>query len=328
MSRAVLLFVVGCVMGCATFKPMIAATDDTTDYRAFRVAAYEGTRLARAQTYIAKHPQGAFIDEVKAAFEEEEPLFFAQSQSTREGVRRYLADLPSGPHASAAVALLGAFESSMKDAELLDIARKVRFEDSKLEAAAVQRRAVGELVLGAIGVFLDENVYETRRDDGPQALRTLMTGPRGATWGAVPAQREEDLFFSLPTRPTRESRLLSLEISAIERDGRVVEGRIEGDDMFVKWAEADQIVRLDPSLEEDRNEAHVHVIERLGGALERRFPVDSCRDLRRSSELVWRACEGWEVIVSAGTKSGAKDSIVIRGPGHGGATPAKRSAPR
>ena len=116
---------------------MTAPPSDLEDYRAFRVAAYEGTRLKRAKTYLEKHPQGAFVEEVHHAWEVEEPRFFARSQESRDGVRRYLADLPDGPHAPAAIALLIAFDSSMKDAELRDIARKVRFEDAKLERAAV-----------------------------------------------------------------------------------------------------------------------------------------------------------------------------------------------
>jgi hypothetical protein len=299
--------------GCATFKPMVARPGDLEDYRAFRVAGAEGTRLARAQTYLARHPKGAFADEVRAAFDEEEPRFFEASQATHEGARRYLADLPDGPHASAALALLTALGSNMQDAELRDIARRVRYEDAKLESAAVQRRAVGEAILGAIGVLLDEDVYGVRPTEGPAALRALMTGRTGSTWGTVPLRREEDLYFLLPTRPDRESRLLTIEVTLTEENGVVTGGRIEGGEMLVLWAEADQIVKLDPSAPEDRTEAQVHAMERLGGAFERRFPGASCPDRRGASELYHRACNGWEVVVLPGAQAGAKDAIVIRG---------------
>lgn len=299
--------------GCATFKPMIAPSGDLEDYRAFRVAGAEGTRLARAQKYLARHPQGAFAEEVRGAFEDEEPRFFVASQATQEGARRYLADLPDGPHAAAAIALLTALGSNMQDAELRDIARRVRYEDAKLESAAVQRRAVGESILGAIGVLLDEEVYGVPRTEGPPALRTLMTGRTGSTWGTVPRRREEDLYFLLPTRPERESRLFTLEVTLAEQEGVVVGARIEGADMLVLWAEADQIVKLDPSAPEDRTEAQVHAMDRLGGALERRFPEASCPDARADRELYHRACDGWDVVVLPGSHAGAKDAIVIRG---------------
>ncbi len=297
---------------CATLRPMTASPGDLEDYRAFRVAGAEGTRLARAKKYLARHPSGAFASEVAAAFEEEEPRYFERAQASREGARRYLADLPDGPHAAAALALLTALDSNMQDAELRDIARRVRFDDAKLETAAQQRRAVGEAILGAVGVFLDEDAYGVRRSEGPPALRTLMMGRSGTTWGSVPARREEDLYFLLPTRPERESRLVTLEITLAETDGLLTGATIEGADMLVKWAEADQIVKLDPSAPEDRTEAHVHAMERLGGALERRFPESTCPDARKDRELYHRACGGWEVVITPGAAAGGKDAIVIR----------------
>jgi hypothetical protein len=308
-----IVFIVG-TMGCASMKTMVAPPDDLEDYRAYRVAAYEGTRLARAKRYLDRHPKGAFADEVRAAFEEEEPSYYQRASATREGIRRYLADLPDGPHAVAAISALIVLGENLQDAELRDIVRRVRYEDAKLESAAVQRRAVGEAILGAIGVLLDDGVYGVPRAEASPGLRKVLNGRSGSTWGDVPAKREEDFFFLLPTRPERESRLLTLEISLVERGGVIAEASIDGSDMLVRWAEADQIVRLDPSAPEDRAEAHVHAMARLEGALERRFPANSCQDLRRERELYHRACNGWEAVVLPGKQAGEKDSIVVIGP--------------
>jgi hypothetical protein len=292
---------------------MVAGSGDLEDYRAFRVAAAEGTRLARALRYLERHPKGAFADEVRGAFDEEEPRFFERSQATSEGARRYLADLPDGPHATAALALITALRSTMADAELRDIARKVRYEDAKLETAAVQRRAVGEAILGAVGVLLDENVYGVTPAEGPPTLRALMLGRTGSTWGTVPSHREEDLFFLLPTRPERESRLVTLEVTLLEEDGLVTSARIEGTDLLVRWAEADQIVKLDPTAPGDRTEAQMHALDRLAGALERRFPASSCPDQRGERDLYHRRCDGWEVAVVPSASAGEKDAIILRG---------------
>ncbi|MDB4945260.1 MAG: hypothetical protein JWP97_4794 [Labilithrix sp.] len=301
--------------GCAALRPVTASSGDLADYRAFRVAAADGTRLARAKQYLERHPQGAFADEVRGAWDAEEPRYFAKAQSSREYARRYLVDLPDGPHAAAAMAMLVALQSTMDDAELTDIARKAQRDDVKLEAAAVQRRAVGEAILGAIGVLLDEEVYAARQSEGPPALRALMSGGHGTTWGAATAEHEEDHFFLLPTRPVRESRLVTMKVSLTEEEGRVVAAAVSGPDLFVRWAEADRIVRLDPAAPEDRTEAQIHVQERLVGALERRFPASHCPDARGDRELYHRACDGWEARVTAGTAAGESDVIVIRGPG-------------
>lgn len=299
---------------CSVFRPVVASSADLEDYRAFRVAAAEGTRLARAKRYLERHPTGSFADEVRAAFDEEEPRYFARAQTSREVARRYLADLPDGPHAPAVLALLIALESSMQEAELTDLARKVRYEDTKLEAAAVQRRAVSESILSAIAVFLEDDVYGAPLDRAPVVMRRRLVGG-DASWGTVPSSREEDHFFLLPTRPDRESRLLTLQITAVtDKDDRVTEGRIVAPDMFVRWMEAEQIVRLDPALEEDRAEARVFAMTRIEGALERRFPKAACKDLRGERELYHRACGGWDAVVTQGAGAGKTDAVVIRGP--------------
>jgi hypothetical protein len=313
MTRLFCIALLALGMGCAALGPTLATPDDLEDYRAFRVAAAAGTRLARAKAYVARHPQGRFAEEVTAAFDDEEPRYWEDAQRSREGLRRYIADLPEGPHAAAAHALLIAYRSSIEEAALEDLARKVRIGEARLEAAAVQRRAVGEGVLGAVGVFLDEGVYGVRHDELPASARALLLGRGSPTWGAVPRTHEEDYFFILPTRPERESRLLTLEIAVVEEDGVVIGGNVEGTDMFVRWTEADQIVRLDSDLDDDRTEAQVHAMSRLEGAFERRFPAASCPDRRTGDELYHRACDGWEVVVHAGSRAGAKDSIILRG---------------
>lgn len=322
------LLVVGLALltaACAELRPMLASPHDLEDYRAFRVAAAEGTRLARAKRYIDRHPNGSFIGEVKKAFEEEEPVYFEQAQGSREGIRRYLADLPEGPHAEAALALLIAFGSSMQDAELRDLARRVRFDDAKLEAAAVQRRAVGEAILTAVGILLEDDAYGVPRAESPK-LRSLLVGKNGPTWGGVPVKHEDDYFFLLPTRPERESRLLTLEVTVVEKGGIAVGATLEGSDMLVRWAEAEQIVRLDSGAAEDRTEAQVFAMNRLEGALERRFPTASCPDLRKDRELYHRACDGWEGVVLPGNKAGDNDAIILSSP-WGTAAHARTAAP-
>lgn len=314
--------------GCAELRAVVAPPNDLEDYRAFRVAAADGTRLARAKRYLERHPQGAWAKEVRAAFDDEEPRHFERAQASREGLRRYLVDLPDGPHAEAALSLLIAFGSSMEDAELRDLARHVRFEDDKLEAAAAQRRAVGEAILSSLGVLLDEDVYGAPLAEAPPKLRRLLLGATPPTWGAVPSRREEDHFFLLPTRPERESRLLTLEVSVGEADGVVAEARVEGADLLVRWAEAEQIAPLDASATDDRTEAQIFAMARLEGALERRFPSSSCPDLRQERELFHRACGGWEGVVTPGEGAGDKDVIVLRSPRAKRSGPAPSEPPR
>jgi hypothetical protein len=102
-------------------------------------------------------------------------------------------------------------------------------------------------------------------------------------------------------------------VTMIETNDVLTGAKLEGPDLLVRWAEADRIVALDTSAE-DRNEAHVHVMARLGGALERRFPSASCQDVSRGRELYHRACDGWEAVVTPGERPGDTDVLLLTSP--------------
>jgi hypothetical protein len=302
-------------LGCAALRSITAANDDLADYRAFRVAAHEGTRLARAQRYLEAHPAGAWADEVRAIFEAEEPKFFEAASLSRDETREYLADLPRGPHAEAAVILLTAFDRRIEDEATARMLRDARRTESMLDRANAQRRAVGETILAFLAALLDENVYSAHSDDAPDPLRRALRGSGRPTWGALPLRREADLFFTLPTRPERESRLVTVAIATALRDGVFFEGTIEGADLFVRWSEADEMRPLDPTRDADRAEAAAHVQEILAGALEARFPARRCEATDpRVPTLVARACDDWAAAARMAGAAGGLDTITIRGP--------------
>lgn len=316
MTRFAAPFVLSLLLaGCASGRALVAPPSDLADYRAFRVAAREGTRLSLARDYLERHPNGRFADEVRAAFEAEEPRFFERSQESREAVLGYLVDLPRGPHADAAVSLLVAFDTKLEERELDEIARKARLDEARLETAAVARRAVATSILAAVGALLEGSTYGVRLEEVGGPMRAVLTEEAPRTWGGAPKESERDLYFLLPTRPTAESRLLTLRVVLHDRDGIVRAAEVRGADLFVRWAEADSLAPLDPSRAEDRATAASHAMERLSGALERRFPSETCADRREGAELYRRSCGGWEVVVSTGRGAGDEDAILVtRGP--------------
>lgn len=305
-----MLFVTSCALG----KQLVAPTDDLADYRAYRAAAAEGTRLARAQSYLAKHPRGSWSEEVRVSFESEEQAYFEACSMTRDRTREYLVDLPQGPHAAAALALLTAFDQRIEDEATARMLREARRTEASLEMANEARRRVGETVLAWLAALLETNVYTARIEDAPPALRRALAANGAATWGGVPAARSVDLFFTLPSRPERESRLLTLTLSLAMRNDRVIGGTIEAPDMFVRWTEADMMRSLDSTLEADRALAARHVTELLEGALEARFPAKRC-DARdpKDPTLLARACDDWMATARmAEPGMGRGDSITIR----------------
>src|SRR4051794_11790032 len=103
-ARTVALsLVLWCIAACgANLREIAAASDDYSDYRAFRVAPTVGRRLKAASFYLGCPSDGAFRDEVLQWFDRVEPLFFEASADSISGMNAYLAALPSGPHADSA----------------------------------------------------------------------------------------------------------------------------------------------------------------------------------------------------------------------------------
>jgi len=301
--------------GCAAAKPILADSGDLADYRAFRVAAQRGTRLARAQHYLEAHPRGAWADEVRAAFEAEEPAFFEAAKASRRAAIEYLVDLPHGPHAAAAYSVLAAFDAKDDDFETTKLLAEARRTDAMLEHAAEKRRAVGERIVACVVALLEPSAYGKPLDDAPPALRRALGGVSAATWGGTRTRMDVDLAFVLPTPGGREERTASLELSVRVENGVVTEGRVWGPDLFVRWAEADAMRPFDASAPQARGAAATHAKDVLGGALEGLLPADRCRaPLTETGELIARKCDGWTVSVTMGEFAGAPDVILVRGP--------------
>jgi hypothetical protein len=313
LKRGAACLLLAGLAGCASFRSVTANDGDFADYSAFRMAAHEGTRLARAQDYIERHADGAWLAEVTAAFEREEPEYFEGAKATRARTSDYLASLPRGPHAEQALALLTAFDAKVEDATMAKLVREARRTEAMLDRSASQRRRVGESILADVATLLDPDVYGARLDAAPPSLARSLGGTR-QTWGRLPPRREEDLFFNLPTRPERESRVVTVTSAVNLENGRVIEARVEGSELFVRWAEADTMSALDPTSPDDRAAAADHAKDLLSGAFEARMPADRCRVPPGGDALIERACDGWSLIVRMSKSAGGLDAVVVRGP--------------
>jgi hypothetical protein len=313
VAKALLLLWYLACFGCAVPKQIFAATGDFTDYRAFRAADQEGTRLARAQQYLRRHPDGAWVDEVRKTFEAEEPAWFEAAKSSRIRTRDYIVDLPQGPHIEAARALLGLYYEPELDLDMLELMAEARRSAAFLEIQSERRRRVSELVLEELGALLDPATPGATLDEPPAVLAAALRGTHPCTWGkCVPiSRREDELFFGLPTPTEVEARVAKVSLRLALEHGRVVGGRIEGEDLFVRWAEANEIRVLDATAQSDRAAAANNVSDLLAGALEARLPGSRCSVRPREQEIVARACDGWHASVRMGARAGDIDVIAV-----------------
>jgi hypothetical protein len=317
-----LLMALACLacVGCAVAKQMLAAPDDLADYRAFRVAAEEGRRLARADNYLKRHPRGAWAGEVRAVFEAEEGTWFEAAKTSRTLARDYLVDLPHGPHADAARALLAFIKQDDSDIDTLVLLADSRRMAATLDVESVRREQVSDVVLEELSVLLDPTTPGAVIDDPPRALASALPGPPRRTWGTGPSApppkplREDQLSFVVRTPTGPEKRIAQVRLRLNLAGRRVVGGRIEGADLFIRWTEANEVRVLDTANVTDRATAASAVLEILGGALEARFPAARCTARPRQGDILARACDGWRSSARMGARPGDEDVISVQGP--------------
>jgi len=315
LSVALLPVVLSALVSCAVPRQMLASPADLGDYREFRTAAHEGRRLAMAQRYLVRHPDGAWAAEVRPLFEAEEEAWFEAAKSSRSRAREYVIDLPDGPHVEGARALLVLFDEHQGDVETLTLLADSRRTAATLDFESARRKHVTDLVLAAISALLDRATWGTRLDSPPASLASALRGEVPATWGAATRARHDDkLFFVLPTPQGSQDRALDVSLQLVLDKGRVVQGLVQGEDLFVLWSEAILVRVLDPNRAADRELAAATVTDVLSGALEATLPASRCARSAVGGDRLVRACDGWAVSVRMGAEAGEVDVIDVVGP--------------
>jgi len=313
--RCLVLACLCAMAGCALPKQMLAAPSDLDDYRAFRTAAHEGRRLYQAQRYLEKHPHGAWVDEVRAAFEAEEETWFEGAKTSRARAREYLVDLPDGPHAEAARALMVLFDEHQTDTETLELLSAARRTGATLDYETNRRKHVSDVILEELAALLAADTWGARLEAPPPALAGALRGEVSHTWGgAQRATREDQLFFVLPTPLGVQARVAEVGFQIFLTAGRVREGAVAGNDLFVRWTEAMVVRVLDAGKPADRELAASTVKDVVGGALEATLPESRCAAKPRPDEILARECDGWTVSVHMGAAAGTGDFIDVHGP--------------
>jgi hypothetical protein len=303
------------LVGCAVPRQMLASPADLEDYRAFRTAAHEGRRLAAAKRYLERHPSGAWADEVRTVYEAEEAAWFEAAKSSRARAREYVVDLPDGPHADAARALLVLFDEHQGDVETLTLLADARRTAATLDYETARRKRVSEVLLQKLAGLLDRATWGANLESPPPALAAALRGEASTTWGAATrARRDDQLYFVLPTAGGSQARGLGVSLQLVLERGRAVQGQLQGENLFVLWSEAMLVRVLDATKASDRALAATTVADVLAGAFEATLPASRCARPARDGELLVRGCDGWAVSVRMGAEEGEIDVIDVVGP--------------
>jgi hypothetical protein len=314
--------------GCAG-SGFLAAPAEYTAYRSTRVAPTLEGRLSAAERYLASYPKGAFQPEVRAWFDRAEPVFFAGKQGTIAGLQDYRRTLPAGPHDALAAKQLGRLEAS-RDRKDLATAEDVT---AGVDQATAERAAVRNELSTWVERFLDTALWDAPLSQARTALivpwslalpspscALLEPGAKGGEGLPPPRNAARrcakllELPYAVVVEGRSEAREATLEITVFQdAEGRPVEARIGGPDLFLRLEETFTIRSLPRGEPEPRIAAMARAAELLRGVFFRAVPPGGqCKRPPAAPIFLDLACAGLHVSARSAVLEGEDDLILIR----------------
>ena len=297
-----------------------ASPGDYADYRQTRVGPTEEHRLAAASHYLSERPDGAYIDDVARLMKKREPAYFAAQEKSPEGLERYVAMLPNGPHSREARSRLRAIrEQEARPDPLLVAAAATR---ERLEKAAARREAAQTTLHDWIARLAEPSVYAAplseARGDLVVAFSLSLPAPlcKSASFDGEDVRvcaKEQHLLFDIPVDKKLTERELGFTVEiAMNGAGVPTRASIAGEAMLSRLAETYAKSAISAEKVRDRIDAVERGVDFVAGVFESTVSPDpSCRKNVVSPIVLALECKGTRVELRAGDTDGALDEITI-----------------
>lgn len=314
--------------GCATPVALFASPDEYAVYRKTRIGPTLEARLAAADQYLTRFPDGSFRAQVLPWFERAEIVFYKAKQGSLAGLEDYLRTLPRGPHADEAEGLRRARVTtrSNREAELGGAASLT----AKLDQAAAQRRAVRVELTAWLDRFLDAEVWKTPLSEAraeliipwslelPSPVCAPLEAPRPVDLPAGAVRRCAkilELPYSVTVDGSSDARQATVEIAVLQdASGRSLQASIGGPELFLRLQETFTVRATSPGDAEPRASANARVAELVRSAFGRIVSRDAaCKRPLSPPVFVDLACNGVRIAARAAVES-TDDDLIVLGP--------------
>lgn len=274
LGRGAVVALAALLLGaCASARAIHASSSDYGAYRRQRLASTIDERLAAATDYLTEHPDGAWADEMRAYVADAEPAFHAVLARSREGLERYLASLPRGPHATEVLGALMALNRAARSAQAGETALGSTM--ARLEIERQRRLAASETPWRWIDGLLDPDAW---REPFSQAPATLIVPwavplPEPACtndWGRSDLRhcgKTVERAYTVVVEGVAEPRELLLDVQlSFDFAGRLRGARLHGPELFLRALEASRNLPAGPKeRSRARAAAAAHLDELLAG---------------------------------------------------------------
>lgn len=288
-------------------RRVVASSPEYDLYRQTRVAPTLEGRLGFAWEYLERYPDGEFRADVRAWFRRAESDYFVYAGPSQRRLRRYLAVLPSGPHAADARLRLAELEQAalvakQKEASVIERARAVSAE---LEQADVARKRFLELAADWV-----ERLTEPRGFDAEFVHAFRIETPT-ASCDDQRCVKQFTMNYSIPEGGKLSERVAVFDVILTFDGAKVARGELIGPDLFSRLGEATQRLAVPAADGQRRAEAIGATEQLLAAVMEARFPRDICAGAPVSPVVLERSCRGVRVQVVAALEVGSEDRIVV-----------------
>jgi len=294
-------------------RAVSAPTGDYADYREVHVASALAARLKAAARYLARHPEGAFRDEVRVWFDRVEPLFYEALADSATGMQTYLDALPNGPHAASAEQRRDALQAQAKIEAGERLSLLGAALERKLAAAAQSREDVVTAYVTWLGRLMDFNGWGRPLVEAKAEFATPWLADPKPKCTPARCTKLVSLPYELEISGKHEPFVCVLEISFGLTNGRVTDAVVSGPDLFSRLAEAHQAEPVAPDAAA-RAHSISWVMEVTSGAVERRLERSRCAKEPSPPALMVRECDGIKLELVPRASADEEDRVVIRGP--------------
>jgi hypothetical protein len=223
--------------------------------------------------------------------------------------------MPDGPNADAVADRIVELEleqafAKKRDERELEAARRVtRDLDSAADARRQFLREFSKWVDALVSV--ETFGQPTSELDHDFIYRFRLSEPAGKC-SADRCRKMLSFAYRVPSEKVLLEREAIAEIE-LELDGRGLAGaRIVGPQLFSRLAEAIELRALAPDDAQARAEAIARAAQLIARAIEAELPAKDCERAPVSPVILWRACRGIEIVVSAGTTLEEDDRVEVR----------------
>lgn len=253
VARAVCVLLACACAGCASF----VSREEYADYRALRMASNDDARLLAMRAYVARHPDGEWVEEVQIDRKSRDLETYERGKATRPGLEFYLRAFPDGVFAAQANARLEAIaviearqRADARRAEALAVARRER--DAELRRTWVTR-FLGHWVRTLLALSNWGASIEDVAHANPAFSRAFGRAPRPRCTSDECVKYYESRFAVPVPGGTRLERSLQLVLRLRMHEGKLVRAELLMPGWgFSRWNELEERRSVIDALPDER----------------------------------------------------------------------------